>query len=249
MLKRDRQQKIIEKVRDIRKVNISLLAEEFKVSEATIRRDFNNLASKGLITKVSGGAVINIQKLYEYNENVIFDRENKIKVALKAATLIQDEMVLIISGGTTNLMLAKLFPKNIKATIFTYSLPIAMQLSEHPLLEVIFIGGKINKNSMVTTGLDVINFLSNINADLCFLGVSGLSIEYGITDEGYEVSLIKKSMINSSKQIVYLATSNKLNISHNFIVCNLNKIDKVVTDLDPLDVKLKDYAKAGVKLL
>lgn len=249
MLKRERQLKIIDKVRDNRKVSSSILAEELDVSEDTIRRDFNELADKGLLTKVHGGAVISIQKLYHYNEDIIFDRENKTSIALKAVSLIQDGMVIIISGGTTNLVLAKLFPKDIKATVYTYSLPIAMQLTEHPLVEIIFIGGKIQKNSMVTTGVDVIQFLSKISADICFMGVSGFSVEHGITDEGYEVSLIKKAMINSSKQIVYLATSNKLNIRHSFNVCNLKDIDIIVTDLDPIDFKLEEYIKAGVSLL
>jgi DeoR/GlpR family transcriptional regulator of sugar metabolism len=102
---------------------------------------------------------------------------------------------------------------------------------------------------MVTTGVDVTQFLSNIRADICFMGVSGFCVEHGITDEGYEVSLIKRAMINSSKQIVYLATSNKLNIKYSYNVCNLKEIDKVVTDLDPLDFKLEEYVKAGVNLL
>lgn len=249
MLKRERQLKVIDKIRASRKVSSRFLAEELDVSEDTIRRDFNEMAAKGLITKVSGGAVISIQKLYQYNEDIIFDRENKTTIAIKAVSLIQDGMVIIISGGTTNLMLAKLFPKDIKATIYTYSLPIAMQLTEHPLVEIIFIGGKIQKNSMVTTGVDVIQFLSKIKADICFMGVSGLNVEHGITDEGYEVSLIKKAMINSSDKIVYLVTSNKLNIRHSFNVCNLKEIGIAITDLSPTDSKLEEYVKSGVNLL
>ena len=158
-------------------------------------------------------------------------------------------MVIIISGGTTNLMLAKLFPKNIKATIYTYSLPIAMQLTEHPLIETIFIGGKIHRNSMVTTGIDVIQYLSNLRANICFIGVSALNSDQGITDEGYEVSLVKKAMINASDHIIYLATSNKLGQRLNYDVCNLNEIDTVVTDLNPKDARLKEYISAGIHFL
>jgi DeoR/GlpR family transcriptional regulator of sugar metabolism len=202
-----------------------------------------------MLTKVHGGALSMIQKLYHYNEDVIYNRENKVRIAQKAISLIQDGIVIIMSGGTTNLMLAKLLPKDLKATIYTYSLPIAMQLTEHPLIETIFIGGKIYRSSMVTTGIDVIQYLSNLRANICFMGVSALNIEHGITDEGYEVSLIKKAMINASEHIVYLATSNKLDQRLNFDVCNLNEIDTVVTDLDSDDPKLKDYILAGVNLL
>jgi DeoR/GlpR family transcriptional regulator of sugar metabolism len=81
------------------------------------------------------------------------------------------------------------------------------------------------------------------------MGVSGLDIETGITDEGYEVSLIKKAMIKASEHIVYLTTSNKLNIRQGYDVCNLKEIDTVVTDLDLNDSKLNPYISAGVHLL
>ncbi|WP_142784762.1 DeoR/GlpR family DNA-binding transcription regulator [Changchengzhania lutea] len=249
MKKKERQKKIIDEVSINRKISSSLLSEKLEVSEDTIRRDIHELDGKGLLTKVHGGAISTIQKLYHYNEDVIYNRDNKIQIAQKAISLIQDSMAIIMSGGTTNLMLAKLFPKDLKATIYTYSLPIAMQLTEHPLIETIFIGGKIHRNSMVTTGIDVIQYLSDIRADICFMGVSALNIEQGITDEGYEVSLVKKAMIKASEHIVYLATSNKLNEKLNFDVCSLKEIDTVVTDLDLDNPKLKEYILAGVNLL
>ena len=249
MKKRERQQKIIDEVSINRKISSSVLSEKLNVSEDTIRRDIKELDKKGLLTKVHGGAISIIQKLYHYNEDVVYNRESKVRIAQKAISLIEDGMVIIMSGGTTNLMLAKLFPKNLKAIVYTYSLPIAMQLIEHPLIETIFIGGKIYRSSMVTIGIDVIQYLSKIRANVCFMGVSALSVEQGITDEGYEVSIIKKAMIKSSDHIVYLATSNKLDQKLNFDVCSLNEIDTVVTDLDIEDPRLKPYISAGVNVL
>lgn len=249
MKKKERQQKIIDEVSINRKVSSIALSEKLDVSEDTIRRDIKELDERGLLTKVHGGAISTIQKLYHYNEDVIYNRESKIRIAQKAITLIEDGLIIIMSGGTTNLMLAKLFPKNIKATIYTYSLPIAMQLTEHPLIETIFIGGKIHRNSMVTTGIDVIQYLSNIRANICFIGVSGVDIEQGITDEGYEVSIIKKAMIDASERIVYLATSNKLNVRHNHGVCNLKEIGTMVTDLNPDAPELNEYVLNDINLL
>ncbi len=249
MKKKERQQKIIDEVSINRKVSSIYLSKKLNVSEDTIRRDIKELDDCGLLTKVHGGAISTIQKLYHYNEDVIYNRESKIKIALKAINLIKDGMVIIMSGGTTNLMLAKLFPKNIRATIYTYSLPIAMQLTEHPLIETIFIGGKIQRNSMVTTGIDVIQYLSNIRANICFIGVSGVDFTQGITDEGYEVSIIKKAMIKASDCVVYLATSNKLNVRHNYDVCAPKDIGIMVTDLDSKNQKLKEYSANDVKLL
>jgi len=249
MKKKDRQQKVVDEVSLNRQVSSSFLSEKLNVSEDTIRRDIKELDKKGLLTKVHGGAISTMQKLYHYNEDIIYKREEKVAIARKAITLVEDGMVIIMSGGTTNLMLAKLFPKTLKATIYTYSLPIAMQLAEHPTIETIFIGGRIQRNSMVTTGIDVIQFLSNISANICFIGVSGFSLEQGITGEGYEVALVKKAMIKASQRNVYLSTSNKLNIRLNYDVSSFKEIDIAITDLDLQDPMLKPYIDAGVTLI
>ncbi|MCG1034767.1 DeoR/GlpR family DNA-binding transcription regulator [Polaribacter sargassicola] len=249
MRKKDRLQKVVDEVSINRQVSSSFLAEKLNVSEDTIRRDIKELDKKGLLTKIHGGAISTMQKLYHYNEDVIYKREEKVAIARKAITLVKDGMVIIMSGGTTNLMLAKLFPKNLKATIYTYSLPIAMQLAEHPTIETIFIGGKIQRNAMVTTGIDVIQFLANISANLCFIGVSGFSLEQGITGESYEVALVKRQMISSSEKNVYLSTSNKLNLRLNYDVCSLKEIDIAITDLDTNDPILEPYINAGITLM
>ena len=249
MKKKERQKKLIDEVSINRKVSSSYLSEKLQVSEDTIRRDIKELDDQGLLTKVHGGAISTIQKLYHYNEDVIYNRENKVRIALKAIPLIEDGMVIIMSGGTTNLMLAKLLPNTLKATIYTYSLPIAMQLTEHPHIETIFIGGKIHRNSMVTIGIDVIQYLSKLRVDIAFIGVSALSIKQGITDEGYEVSLVNKAMIQASEREVNLATYNKLDVTLNYDVCSFNEIDTVVTDYDLENPMLKSYKNAGLHLV
>ena len=60
---------------------------------------------------------------------------------------------------------------------------------------------------------------------------------------------LKKAKIKASTRVIYLATSNKLNMRLNYNVCNLKDIDTLVTELDPLAGSLKEYLKAGVNLL
>ncbi|MCL8006846.1 DeoR/GlpR family DNA-binding transcription regulator [Gelidibacter japonicus] len=249
MKKNERQRLIVDKVMLHRKVLSDQLALELNVSDDTIRRDLNELDEKGLLTKVHGGAVSSIQKLFYYNENAVFNREEKKIIAAKAIPLLEGGMVAILSGGTTNLVFVSALPKSLKATIYTYSLEIALQLTDHPHIETIFIGGKIQKKSMVTIGIDVFQILSKIHADICFVGASGITLNKGITDEGYEIALIKKAMIDSSDKTVSLITSNKLNIRHNYSVCPLSEIDVIVSDLDRDDKLLKAYAQQDILIL
>ncbi len=249
MLKEERQNYILDKIREKNKVKSNELAIELNVSEDTIRRDLNQLSHNGLILKVHGGALSTHQKLYQFNESSIFNRENKIKVAKKAISLLKDGQIIIMSGGTTNLELSRLIPNSLKLTVYTYSLPIAIQLAEHPSIEIFFIGGKIHKKALVTIGVNVIKILSKIKADMCFLGTSGIDLTEGVTEVGYEVSFVKRVMIASSDNVVSLVTSDKLNTSQRYPICDLNEIHKIITDLDSDDPKLHPYIKRGVEVL
>ncbi|WP_431244194.1 DeoR/GlpR family DNA-binding transcription regulator [Flavobacterium sp. P21] len=164
-------------------------------------------------------------------------------------SLLSDDQVIIMSGGSTNLVFAKLIPADLKATIYTYSLPIAMQLSQHPNIDLIFIGGKMQKNAMVTIGMDVIQVVSKIKADICFIGASKINIKQGLTEIGYEISIVKKAMIEASDKVVSMFSSDKLDTKMPHGVCELTKLDTIVTDLDPNDDKLEEYRKSGVLIL
>ncbi|MFH6936407.1 DeoR/GlpR family DNA-binding transcription regulator [Flavobacterium sp. YO12] len=248
MLKRERHQFIMDKFKNVEKINTIDLALELNISEDTIRRDFNELHNKGLINKVYGGAFLVKDKPSSVFDIAIVNEDKKNIVGQKALSFLVDGQVIIMTGGTTNLAFCKLIPKDLSATIYTYSLPIAMQLSQHPNIELIFIGGKLQKNAMVTVGIDVVQVLSKIKADVCFLGVSSLDVNQGLTEMGYEVSIIKKEMIKASAKVIVLATSDKINGKMPHKVCDLNQIDAIVTELSPNSSKIKNFADAGARL-
>ncbi|MEZ4902668.1 MAG: hypothetical protein R2822_13415 [Spirosomataceae bacterium] len=78
-------------------------------------------------------------------------------------------MFVLLGGGTTVRELVRVLPQDLRATFFTVSLTTALQLCEHPTVDVIFLGGSIVKNSQISVGGEVINRLNDIRADLCIL--------------------------------------------------------------------------------
>lgn len=249
MLKAERHSYIMEKLRAEQKVVTTDLAVDLDLSEDTVRRDLNELDRKKLLKKVYGGALL-IKERSSNTFNVHISAEDKKeKIVNKALSLLHDDQVIIMSGGTTNLVFAKFIPEHLKLTIYTYSLPIAMQLSQLPNIELILIGGKMQKSAMVTIGIDVIQVLSKIRADICFIGASSINVKQGLTEVGYEVSVVKKAMIASSDKIISMFTSNKLNTKMPHGVCELQELDTIVTELDPEDDRLEKYRKTGIKIL
>lgn len=249
MRKDKRQQIILEKLKSSGKVTTNRLAETMNVSVDTIRRDLNEMAQKGLLAKVHGGAVASIQKLYYYNDHVVKHQREKDIIARKAAALLYNGMSIIISDGTTNLAFARRIPKNLQATVITYCLPIAMELTELPNVEIVFLGGKIEKKSMVSLGMDVQNKFSDMHVDLCFLGTGSIGHVEGITEGAYEVSQIKKAIVKASDKVISLATSDKLGLRQTYGVCPVSELDMLITELDPNDDKLLHFRQAGIHVI
>jgi len=242
MLKEERQSYIIKQINIHNKVLSADLSRHLDVSEDTIRRDLNEMAEAGKILKVYGGA-ISKSFHYPFQQNDVYAKEAKKEIAKKALKLIQNGMVILTGGGTTMIEMARMVPENLSCTLFTVSPLLALELTEHSNLDVHLIGGQLAKNSQICVGAQVINQLSDIKADLCFMGTNGISLQDGITDSDWEVIQIKKAMINSAQKTAVMSIAEKINSIHKMKVCNLNAINYLITDLEPKHRLLSEYSK------
>jgi DeoR/GlpR family transcriptional regulator of sugar metabolism len=241
MLKEERQSFIIRQVNLHNKVLSSALSIKLDVSEDTIRRDLNELAKNAKIKKVHGGAM---SKSFSHQaaQIDIYAKEAKIHLAKKALTLINDGMFVLLGGGTTLLEMARLVPKSLRCTFLTVSPLVALELVEFTECEVILLGGRLLPHSYINTGAMVINQLSDIQADLCFLGTNGLSLEKGVTDSNWEVVQVKKAMIHSATKTAIVSIGEKLNSVEKIRVCNINAIHYLITDFEPTNKALEAYS-------
>ena len=249
MLKSERQSLILKEINIHNKVLLSDLSDKFSVSDDTIRRDLQELAEAEKVIKVRGGALSKSYHVYSYKEHDIYAYQEKTIIAQKAISLMRDGMIILISGGSTNLEICRILPPDIKVTFFTISLSSAMQLLEHPNSETIFIGGQLSKTAKVSTGGEVIQKLMDIRPDLCFMGTNGIDVTRGITDSDWEVVTVKKAMIRSASKVVISTISEKLNTSQKINVCNLSEIDYLLTELHSENELLNPYKNNGLKVL
>jgi DeoR/GlpR family transcriptional regulator of sugar metabolism len=248
MLKIERHDLIMRQINLHNRVLTSDLVQILNVSEDTIRRDLQELSEHHRLIKVHGGA---LSKSYQssFDDVDVYAREAKITIAKKAISLIKDGMVILTGGGTSIIELVKVLPYKLEATFFTISPFVAIELAKYEKIEVILIGGLFSKNSQVTYGGHVINQLAEINADLCFLGTSGLHPENGLTDTDWEINQLKKTMLNSCRRAAVLCISEKLNTTHRLKVAPLDKIDYLITELNADDHQLDPYQLMSLKIL
>ncbi|PHS54736.1 MAG: DeoR family transcriptional regulator [Lutibacter sp.] len=251
MKKEQRHNIILNELHIHNRVLLTDLAGILKISIDTARRDVKELDNLQKLTKVHGGAVSNGFNIYSDRHREIYELGSKSIIAQKGISLLNNGDIVIISGGSTNIELAKLLPKNMNLTFFTPSLPMAIELLNNSSIndEVIFIGGKLSRGSQLATGGSAINILSEIKADICFLGTGYIDVNKGITAIDWEIAQMKKAMINASKKLVSLTISEKLNTHNRYKICNINSIHTLVTELDPASQILNEYRRKNITLL
>jgi DeoR/GlpR family transcriptional regulator of sugar metabolism len=218
------------------------------VSEDTIRRDLNELAEAGMIEKVHGGA-LSVAFTGAYHQEQVYAVDKKKAIAAKACSLVKDDMLVLVGGGTSIRETVRQLPPSLSATFCTISLTIAEELLQHPRIEVMMLGGTVSHSSKVVTGGDVFFKLAEMQFDLCLMGSNGIDVARGLTDNDLEIVPLKKAMIRASRQTAVLGISEKLNTCQRGTVCPLSQIDYLITELEPGDPLLQGYAQEGLVIL
>ena len=249
MLKSERQAFIVHQVNLHNKVLLTDLSEQIKVSNDTIRRDLQELADLGKIIKVHGGALSpSFHNGHLANKEVYAFTQKKM-IAKKAASLIKNGMFVLTGGGTTVIEMARALPRDLQATFISGSIPALFEYSSHPNIEVIAIGDKVSKNSKITVGSEAISKIREFRVDLCFLGVNAINLETGISDNDWDIVQVKKAMIDSAEKLVCLTISEKIDSRQPIQICDLKKIDTLITEISPDDPLLMAYKNAGITVI
>ncbi|MEO6948958.1 MAG: DeoR/GlpR family DNA-binding transcription regulator [Ginsengibacter sp.] len=249
MIKLERQAFIIHQVNLHNKILLTDLSDQMKVSHDTIRRDLQQLSEEGKIIKVHGGALSPSFHYGNQSSKEVYAYNQKIIIAKKAASLIQDGMFILSGGGTTMIELARSLSPELHATFISGSIPALLEYSAHPNIEVIAIGDRISKLSKITVGSEAISKIRQLRVDLCFLGVNAINLNTGISDNDWDIVQVKKAMIESSRKVVCLTISEKINTQQPIQICELKKIDILITELSPENELLQPYLRAGVTVI
>lgn len=230
MLTSQRKQLILEKLEAEGQVQSTALSVHFSVSEDTIRRDLRELAAEGRLQRVHGGALPASSAVVPFAERKTLKMDAKRNVARKGAQLISAGQVVIIDGGTTTAELITFLPPDLQITVVTHSPSIALGLVEHPLIDVILIGGRLYKHSIVTVGAAAIEGIGNIHADLFFMGVTGIHPDAGLTTGDFEEACIKRAFSGKAAETIVLASPEKINTASSFAIGDVSLANTMVVE-------------------
>ncbi len=233
MLTLHRKTFLLDRLARDRRLHAADLAAELGTSEDTIRRDLRDLAAQGLLVRVHGGALPASPTHVSLAARQGIHAGDKERLGRTAAQLLRDGQIVIIDGGTTNLALVAALSKSLRVTVVTHSPGIAAALEHHALIEVILIGGRIFRHSMVALGAETQNAYSRIRADICLLGVTGLHPDTGMTTGDAEEARLKATMVEAAAETVVLATADKLGVTSPWQIAPLARLGRLVAKGEP----------------
>jgi len=244
-LPRERQQLILERLNRDGKVVAADLAQEFRVSEDSIRRDLRDLASQGLCRRVYGGALLT-QPIAPLDQRHHERAELKRSLAHVAARLVGEGQILFVDAGSSNTALARALPEHRDLTVVTNAPDVAMAVIGRPGFEVILLGGRVDPRIGGAIGSRTVRQAQDIRADLCFPGVCAIDPERGLWTYDEEETVFKQAIIEASGETVAIATPDKLVASATHHTAPIGAMSHLVVAGDTDEAVIARYRAAGV---
>ena len=238
MLAAERQTRILEAVQARGAVRVSELAALLNVSDMTIRRDLDALASEGQLDKVHGGATTKRSPSTEepgFEAKWVRQTAEKNAIAAAAARLVTPGSAIGLSAGTTTWTLAQHLTGVPDLTVVTNSMRIADVLHAATTrdLNVILTGG-VRTPSDALVGPIAVGSLEKLHLDLVFLGVHGMDVRAGYTTPNLLEADTDRALVAAGRRLVVLADHTKWATVGISTIARLDEADVVVTD-DGLD--------------
>jgi DeoR family transcriptional regulator, aga operon transcriptional repressor len=234
----ERQRKILAEIQKRQRISVTYICELYKVSEATARRDLEQMASQGKIQRVHGGAIA-IQPQVEARsappELPVIDRsmeqcDEKQRIGAAAAGLIRDGETVFISSGTTAVEVARNLRNRRNLTVITNSLPVIHLLAAEVGITLVNLGGILRPSEQSFIGHIAEQSLAEVRADKVIFGIRSIDLEQGLTNDYLPETRTDRAILKIGREVIVVADHTKLGRLSTAFVAPLSAIQRVVTD-------------------
>ncbi len=224
----------MEQVRLTGGARVSDLVDLLGVSDMTVRRDIEQLARRGLVERVHGGATaIGARSSEEpgFVAKSALARAQKLSIAVACAGLISPGESVAISAGTTTLAVARELLPVSDLTIVTNSPPVADLMHDPARRDrsVVLVGGERTPSNALV-GPVAVAALRTLHVDTLVLGVHGITAREGLTTPNLVEGATDRAMVESARRLVVVADHTKWGVVGLSTIADLRHVDVLVTD-------------------
>jgi DeoR/GlpR family transcriptional regulator of sugar metabolism len=144
--------------------------------------------------------------------------------------------------------IARHLPPELQATIVTHSPSVAVELAQHKTVDVVIIGGRLFKHSVVAAGAAAIEALARIQADIYFMGVTGIHPKVGLTTGDWEEAHIKRALCARASETIVLISSEKLGVASPYVILPVAQISGMIVEKGIDAASILPYSELGISV-
>lgn len=245
-----RRLEILDLIREDGHAKVHDLSKIFKVTGVTIRQDLEILENMGYIQREHGGAFLKdignfVKSGQVFNQTHL---EDKIEIANKAITFINEGDSIILDSGSTTTEIAKLLGRFKNLTVITNALNIALIVGENPNINLIVTGGEFKAPTLSLTGKMAADSLKEIHVNKLFLATAGISADMRLTYPSLSDLLVKSAMIKSADKVYLVADSSKIGVSAFANLGFISLVDGLITDKNISEENIKRIREQNVEI-
>lgn len=250
LLKEERQASIRALVDDHGRATVSELSDRFGVSPATIRRDLEEMNSRGWLRRAHGGAV-RVERAG--TEPPVSRRgrdqaDEKRRIGQEAAGMIRDGETVFLGSGTTVLEVAHALANTLRLTVITNSLPIANHLADRGNVEIIVVGGMFRASELSMVGHIAEQAIRELRADRAFMGMRAIDPVFGFTHEFLPEIMTDRAIMVMAPQVVIVADHTKLGRASSVAVAPVTAAHVIITDRQAPSPIVQELRALGVEV-
>jgi DeoR/GlpR family transcriptional regulator of sugar metabolism len=230
-LKIERQARIQRLVEEKKQVTVAELSAMLRVSEATIRRDLDDMDGE-VLQRTHGGAVVRQRFSAELPvvQRLNHQSESKRRIGQAAAELIRDGETIFISSGTTAFELARALPTAMRLNVITNSILVVNELANRQNIELMIIGGMFRKSELSMVGHTADLVITEFRANRTFMGMRAIDPRFGFTNDYMPEVQTDRAIINMASQIVVMADHTKFGQVYPVFVAPVTAAQIIITD-------------------
>lgn len=245
-----RRMMIMDVAREKGRVLVEDLAKDLSASSETIRRDLNLLAAAGIVRKFHGGACLpSLVDENPFSVRMAEQTTGKRAIARAAARLFNDGDTMFIDTGTTTLFLAEELARHDNLSVVTNSTAIAAKLSAKRNNNVFLLGGPYRPDAGQTLGEVTIEQISGFRATHAVLTIGAIHARDGVMDFSLAEAQVARAMIEQADRLTVIADHSKVGRSAFARVCQIEAIDRFITDIRPCAETMDALLAAGVEVI
>jgi DeoR family glycerol-3-phosphate regulon repressor len=246
----DRQIDILSKINSDGRVDVDQLAVDYTVTTQTIRRDLNELCTRGLAARIHGGAVpaVSVSNV-DYQQRRQLASDEKESIGRIAAQLIPNHCSVILNIGTTIEQVARALYEHKSLVVITNNVNVISTLTGSPQKDLVLVGGTVRQSDGAIVGEDAVEFISRYKADFACIGASAIDEDGAVLDfDAREVS-VARAILKNARTKILVSDSLKFERSAPVRICDIGEIDYFVTDHEPPESFQKAAELRGTRIV